>query len=128
MGVRQQRVVVRSGRERWRRIAEAVGVSAAPAVVAAGDGVVDLFPGIFADVVDQDASRARLDRERERVAQAEHVNQLVDAGGGADERIVGGNQVSDGDVVAGGDAAVELRDVDAQLLAQQSCPAICETR
>src|SRR3954469_13208640 len=49
MVVGQERIVVsaRAG----GRLAEPIGVAAAPAVIAAGDAAVDLFPGILAHVV-----------------------------------------------------------------------------
>ncbi len=40
-----------------------------PAVVGAGESLVDLFPGRLAHVVDQDPAGAGLDGEGERVAQ-----------------------------------------------------------
>ena len=100
-------------------MAEAVGVAAAPAEVGAGDALVDLLPGRLAHVVDEDRPGAGLDRERERVAQAEGVDELVDAGGRPHERVVGRDQVPDRGVVARRDAPVECADVDAELLAQE---------
>ena len=100
-------------------MAEAIGVAAAPAEVRSSHALIDLFPGYFAHVVDENRTGAGLHRECVRVAQPEYVDQLVDAGRRADERIVVRDQMADGGVVARGDAAVELRHVDAQLLAEQ---------
>ena len=115
--VGEQRVVIdaRAG----GRLAEPVGVAAAPAEVGAGDALVDLLPGVLAHVVDEDRPGAGLDRERVRVAQAEGVDELIDAGGRPHERVVGRDQVPDRGVVARRDAAVERADVDAELLAQE---------
>ena len=63
-----------------------------PAEVRARDRVVDLFPGVLADVVDVDAAVRAVDREVERVAQSACPDRLVDAGGLAEERIVGRNR------------------------------------
>ena len=41
-----------------------------PAVIAARDGLVDLFPGVLAHVVDEDPAGAGLDGETERIAEA----------------------------------------------------------
>ena len=95
--VGKQRVVIHA--RAGGRLAEAVGVAAAPAEVGAGRAPVDLLPGVLADVVDEDRPGARLHRERERVAQAECVDELVNAGGGPDERVVGRNQMPDRRVV-----------------------------
>src|ERR1700754_1327506 len=42
-----------------------------PTVIRTGDAVVDLFPGVLTNVVDEQASGAGLKRERKRIAQAE---------------------------------------------------------
>src|SRR6185369_2696319 len=51
-----------------------------PTVVRSRNAVVDLFPGVFADVIDEDSSGAWLHGERERVAQPESPDRLVHAG------------------------------------------------
>src|SRR5262249_14925727 len=57
--------------------------------------------------------------EGEGIAQAEGVDELVDAGGSPHERVVGRDQVPDTSVVARRGALVEGADVDAELLAQE---------
>ena len=101
------------------RLAKSVGFAAAPAVVGAGDALVDLLPDILAHVVDVDRPRAGLDREGERIAQAEVVDELVDAGGRPHERVVGRDEMPDRCVVSCRDAAIESGYVDAELLAQE---------
>src|SRR5262249_54841028 len=59
-----------------------------PAVVGAGDALVDLLPARLAHVVDEDAARAGLHREGERVAQAQRPDGTVLARGPGEERVV----------------------------------------
>ena len=63
-----------------------------PAVVGAGDAVVDLLPGVLADVVDEHPAGAGLEGEGERVAQAERPDRAVRACCGVEERIDGGDR------------------------------------
>src|SRR5262245_7301406 len=72
--VSEERVMVRA--RPGGGLAEPVGIPAAPAVVAACDALVDLLPGVLADVVDEDLPRAGLNCKGERVAQAEGEDQL----------------------------------------------------
>src|SRR5262249_30792390 len=120
MRVGQQWLVVSARSERRRRMAKAVGIAAAPAVVTGRDRLVDLLPGILTHVVDQNLAGAGLYGKRERIAQPEHVDELVDAGRRAHERIVAGNQMAYRGVVPCGDTAVEFRHIDSQLLAEQA--------
>ena len=59
-----------------------------PAVVGASDAVVDLLPGVLADVIDEDAARSRLNPEGERIAQAQRPDGSVVAGGRGIEGVV----------------------------------------
>ena len=49
-----------------------------PAIVGAGDALVDLLPGVLPDVVDQHASTAGFERERKRIAQPERPDRAID--------------------------------------------------
>src|SRR5262249_31768333 len=64
-----------------------------PAVVGPGRQVVDLLPGPLPHVVDEDGPGPRVHGEGERVAEAQRVDELVDAGGLPDERVVAGDQL-----------------------------------
>ncbi len=59
-----------------------------PAVVRAGDAVVDLLPRALADVVDEHPAGAGLERERERITQAVGPDRAVLTGGRGVERVV----------------------------------------
>src|SRR5690242_17355050 len=60
-----------------------------PPVVAAGDTVVDLLEGCFADIVDEHAAGSVLEREGERIAKAQCPNRLVGPNRAVvDERVV----------------------------------------
>src|SRR5262245_65121885 len=77
-------------RKKWAAEAGIAGrpLGDGPAVVGSGDPVVDLFPRRLADVVDEKAPSARLERESERVPQPKGPDGAVDAGGRREERIV----------------------------------------
>ena len=63
-----------------------------PAVVCPGDAVVDLFPRVLADVVDEEPRLHRIEREGKRVAQPERVDETVVARRRAVERVVRRNK------------------------------------
>ena len=75
---------------RRRRLRDAVALAGRPPVVRARGPVVDLLPGGLADVVDEDPTAERLDRERERVAKPQRPD-LLPGARHADERVVGRN-------------------------------------
>ena len=62
-----------------------------PAIVGAGEALVDLLPGVLAHVVDEDPPRARLHGERERIAQAECPDGAVLAPGRGEEGVIRGD-------------------------------------
>ena len=62
-----------------------------PAVIGSGSSLVDLFPRALADVVDEHRRPGGVECERERIAQPQRPDRPVDAGRGAEERVVGGN-------------------------------------
>src|SRR5262249_11888727 len=70
-------------------VCEAFGIG--PAVVRTSDAVVDLLPGILADVIDEHSPRAGLNGERERVAQTKRPDRTILAGGRVEEWIVDRN-------------------------------------
>ena len=111
---------IRQGQEgrRFRRDVRVRALAIPPAVVAPADAeglVVDLFPGVLADVANHDRARAPardlVDREPERVPQAERPN-LREKARVADERVVRGNDVTPG-------VAVRNVDVYPEHLAEQ---------
>ncbi len=63
-----------------------------PAVVAGGESLVDLFPGVLAHVVDEDPAGAGLDREAEGVAEPPSPDRPVLAAGRLAERIILGDR------------------------------------
>ncbi len=81
---------VRVERTAVRRVT-GVSLGVGPAVVGAGDGVVDLLPEVRADVVDERPTGCGLHRERKRIAKAQEPDRFVDSGCGRVERVVGGD-------------------------------------
>ena len=63
-----------------------------PAVIRAGNAVVDLFPSVLADVVDEHAAAGRMERERERIAKPSRPDRPVVAGCACVKRIVRRNR------------------------------------
>ncbi len=107
----------------WRRgatlAAGAVGVRgllAVPAVVGAALALVDLFPRVLADVVDEELAAARPEGEAERVAQPPGERLLADIRGGGAAVGIAARSARALKRVVGRDAAVAR---DPQDLAQQ---------
>src|SRR6185436_11121567 len=65
-----------------------VALGRGPAVVGAGDAVVNLFPGALADVVDEHPAGPRLKIEGEGVAKAKSPYSSVHASSGVVERVI----------------------------------------
>src|SRR6185295_8636219 len=63
-----------------------------PTVIGSRDAVVDLFPGVLADVVDEHPARSGLKRKRERIAQSERPDGAIVSDGLIEKRIVSGNR------------------------------------
>src|SRR6266404_5974035 len=59
-----------------------------PAVVRPGDAIIDFFPGILADIVDEDPAGSGLNGKREWIAKAKGPDGAIRARGGGKERIV----------------------------------------
>src|SRR5262249_5143440 len=78
----------------WRRRLEPFdyrrAVGPGPAVVRTGDPVVDLFPGVLPNVVDEEPARTRLESRSERIAQAERPDYVANGIVTAVERVICG--------------------------------------
>src|SRR4029077_13119288 len=79
-------VAVEVDRAAERRIARRT-FGCGPAVVRTGNAVVDFFPGGLANIIDEEAGRARLKSEREWVAKAKRPDRAIISARGIEERV-----------------------------------------